>query len=1033
MDAGEPAHARRFMTDRFIVQPVLAVVVSVFVLLLGLRAAGTLPVREFPKTVNAFIEVDTTYYGAAADTVAGFITTPLENAIAHVDGIDYLTGQSATGQSTVTAYLRLNQDPDRALTEIQAQINSVKDQLPRESQTPTIHLESAGEGGALILAYHSTSMSPEQITDYLTRVVQPQLQAVPGVQAANIWGGQNFALRAWLDPVRLAARGLTAADVSAAMAANNFTSGAGSTTGQMVTIPLGITTGVHSPEEFRKLVIRQQNGAIVRLGDVARIELGSDNYQQSIRFSGQEAVLLDIEVVPNANVLDVIRHVRDKFYALRADLPQGLQADIANDATESVNASIHEVAKTLLESLLIVALVVFAFLRSARASLIPVVTIPLSLIGTFAILWVLGFSINLLTLLALVLATGLVVDDAIIVVENVSREISEGASTLDAALRSARSLSSPIIAMTVVLVAVYVPIALRTGLTGALFTEFALTLVGSVTVSAVLALTLSPMMCRFLLKPHRPRGGTGRPWLQQAYLPLLRASLAMRLPLVGFGVLVLAGSFLLYRGAKTELAPQEDHGFIIMGGAVAANSTVDLLKLYDDQIFHFEEAIPETLHTWAVDAPGQVQGGIRLKDWGQRTRPTSEILNGLQQKVATVAGESLALFQPSPLPGSFGQLPIGYVIKTTRPFSELDTVSAAVLDQARASGLFAYADRDLKIDLPQSTIVIDRDKVASLGLDMTRIGNVLNTLLSGGYVNYFDMAGRAYKVIPEVVRRQRLNPDQLNDYTVADINGIPVPLSAVARIVTTTVPEQINHFQQMNAATITAVPMPGVSQGDALRALDAIAARVLPAEYATDTSGPLRQFVQESSGFAATFGLAVVVIYLSLAALFGSFRDPLIILVSVPMSLTGALIFIYLGVHGATLNIYTEVGLVTLMGLISKHGILMVEVANEQQALGESKRAAIEHAALLRLRPILMTTGAMVLGVAPLVFATGAGSAARFAMGIVIATGLSIGTLFTLFVVPAFYVVLARRHGVEEGRSPSVSLAHGAAGMPVVR
>jgi multidrug efflux pump len=1003
---------KRFFTDRFIMQPVLAVVVSVFVLLLGLRAQSSLPVREFPKTVNAFIEVDTTYYGASADTVSGFITTPLENAISRVDGIDYLTGQSQTGQSTVTAFLRLNQDPDRALTEIQAQISSVKDQLPPQSQTPTVHLNTGGQGGTLILSFYSDVMSPEQVTDYLTRVVQPQIQAVRGVQATNIWGAENFALRAWLDPVKMAARGLTAADVSSALAANNFTSGAGSTTGQMVTIPLGITTGVHSAEEFRRLVIRQQNGAIVRLGDVATVELGSDNYQQSIRDNGRNAVLIDVQVVPNGNVLDIVKRVRERFDALQPDLPQGLNSAVVMDVTTSVNASIREVIKTLLESLAIVALVVFAFLRSARASLIPVVTIPLCLIGTFSILWALGFSINLLTLLALVLATGLVVDDAIIVVENVSREIAEGAAPLDAALRSARTLASPIVAMTVVLVAVYVPIAMRTGLTGALFTEFALTLVGSVTVSAVLALTLSPMMCRYLLKPgkHAHEAGTAEPLMQRLYRPALRAALMLRLPLVGFGVLVLAGSFLLYRGATTELAPQEDTGVIIMGGSVAPDSTVDLLKLYDDQVLAAEHTIPEIDDSWNVDVPGQAQGGMELTPWGVRTRSTASILNELQGKLGNIAGESLALFQPPPLPGSFGQLPIGYVIKTTRPFAELDTVSSEFLNRARATGLFAYADKDLKIDLPQSTIVIDRDKVASLGLDMTKIGNVLNTMLSGGYVNYFDMAGRAYKVIPEVERGQRLNPAQLANYTVADINGVPIPLSSVARIETTTVPEQISHFQQMNSATISAVPMPGVSQGDALRALDAIAAHVLPPEYATDTAGPLRQFVHESSGFAATFGLAVVVIYLSLAALFGSFRDPLIILVSVPMSLGGALVFIYLGVHGVTLNIYTEVGLVTLMGLISKHGILMVEVANEQQALGESKRAAIEHAAMLRLRPILMTAAAMVLGVAPLVFATGAGAAARFAMGIVIATGLSIGTLFTLFVVPAFYLVLARRH-----------------------
>ena len=1003
-------------TDLFILKPVLAIVVSVFILLLGLRAEQNLPVREFPKTVNAEIRVETTYYGAEAGVVAGFITTPMENAMARVDGIDYLFGSSSTGSSTVIAHLRLNVDPDKALIEIQTQISSIHDQLPPSSQTPSVHLITGGQGDTFIMGFHSALMSDAELTDYLTRVVQPQIQSLQGVQTAEVWGKQEFALRAWIDPNKLTAFGLTAADVSTALANNNFTSGAGQTAGQMVQIPLGITTGVHSARAFRELIVKQANGALVRLGDVAKVELGADNYQQVLSDDGFPAKFIDIEVVPNANVLDVITRVRERFNALQASLPQGLEADVAYDVTTSVRSSITEVVKTLAESLIIVSLVVFAFLRSARASLIPVVTIPLSLIGTFAVMWILGFSMNLLTLLALVLATGLVVDDAIIVVENVSREMAEGASALDAALRSARSLAGPIVAMTVVLIAVYIPIALRTGLTGALFTEFALTLVGSVTVSAILALTLSPMMCRFLLRRPSPgalRRKGSRSLLQRAYWPLLRAALSLRWPLVALGILVLAGSFYLYRGSTSELAPQEDAGFMMIGGAVAPTASVDMLKLYDKQITAIEKSMPETDSIFGFETTGQIGGGVVLKDFSQRTRSTNAVAAEVQKRVNSVAGESLSVFQPAPLPGSFGDMPIGYIIKTTRSFSELNEVTQRFLAEAKKLGMFGYIDSDLKIDQPQATIVIDRDKVAALGLDMTSIGNNLNTLLSGAYVGYFDLDGRSYKVMPEVIRSARLNPSQVMNYTIANLGGVPVPLSSVAHIETTTVPEQINHFQQMNAATISGVPLPGVTQGEAFAALNAIAARVLPPDYATDTSGPLRQFVQESSGFGATFGFAVIVIYLSLAALFGSFRDPLIILISVPMSLGGALLFIYFGVHGATLNLYSEVGLVTLMGLISKHGILMVEVANEQQELGKNKRAAIEHAALLRLRPILMTTAAMVLGVAPLVFASGSGAAARFAMGLVIASGLSIGTLFTLFVVPAFYVVLARQHRVE--------------------
>ncbi len=1011
-------------TDLFIRRPVLSVVVSVFVLLAGLGAEQRLPVRQFPRTVNAMIEVDTTYYGANADVVAGFITTPLENAIARVDGIDYITGSSSTGSSQIQAFLLINHDPDQALTEIQAQISAVHDQLPAQSQSPQIHL-AGGNNQSLVMAFHSRVLSTEQITDYLTRVAAPQFQSIPGVQSAQVDGAQNFALRAWLDPVRMAARGLTASDVAAAMTANNFTSGAGTTGGQMIQIPLGLTTSVHSAEEFRNLVIRQSGGAVVRLRDVARVELSSDNIQQKVTYNGVNSVFIMLGAVPTANTLDVVTRARARFDAISRQLPQGLAADVAYDATRSVRGSITEVIKTLLESLGIVALVVFAFLRSARASFIPVVTIPLSLVGTFAIIYLLGFSINLLTLLALVLATGLVVDDAIIVVENVSREIAEGASPLEAALRSARQLASPIIAMTVVLVAVYVPIALRRGLTGALFTEFAMTLVGSVTVSAVLALTLSPMMCRFLLKPARRNQAThetGADRMHRIYAAMLRPALAMRLPIVIFGVLVLVLSGYFYNGAHKELAPQEDEGFLQMGGTVSPTASFDQLMIYANQVSSIFSATPSLDGVFMFTNPGQIGGGMGLKPLSQRGS-ASTVAMQLQGSLSRIAGADVALFQPPSMPGSFGSLPIGYVLKTTQSFSDLDTVSSRFLDEARKTGLFAYIDRDLKIDLPQADVVIDRDKVAALGLDMQRVAGVLNTLLSGGYVNYFDMAGRSYKVIPEVQRADRLNPDQLGQFTIADIGGVPIPLSSVARIRMRVVPESVSHFQQMNSATISGVPMPGASTGDILRKLDEIAARVLPAGYATDTAGPLRQFVTESSGFAATFGFAVIVIYLALAALFGSFLDPLIILVSVPMSLAGALLFIYLGVHGASLNIYSEVGLVTLMGLISKHGILMVEVANEGQAAGLSKRAAIEHAALLRLRPILMTTAAMVLGVMPLVFATGNGAAARFAMGLVIATGLAIGTVFTLFVVPAFYLLLARRNpaAVVIARQPALA------------
>ncbi len=1000
------------ITDQFIRRPVLAIVVSVFILLLGAKAGFILPVRQFPQTVSATIQVSTTYYGADPTVVAGFITAPLERAISAVDGIDYMNSQSITGSSTITAYLRLNYDPYKALAELQTKVSSVSNALPPGSQVPQINIQTAGNQPTLIIGFNSRVMSPEQITDYLKRIVVPNMQSVDGVQGVDVWGAQPIALRAWLDPAKMAARGLNAADVSAAMAANNFVTGAGATSGQMMQTILGVNTDLHTERDFRDLVIRHTGDTITRLGDIADVKMGADDYSVSVIDDGTPGIFVAVDIVPTANVLEVINRANKRFKSIQEALPTGLNGHIEYDATVSVRESIYEVAKTLLESLVIVTLVVFAFLRSARASLIPVITIPLSLIGTFGMLYIFGFSINLLTLLALVLSTGLVVDDAIIVVENVAREIADGRSALEASLRSARQLTSPIIAMTVVLIAVYVPVALRSGLTGALFSEFALTLVGSVTVSAVLALALSPMMCRFLLKNEKAVVHKA-PLYERLYVPLLHRSLSVWPLMLAAGGAILVATIFFYQGAAQELAPQEDEGFMVVQGSAPSTATVDYLNLYSNQLTGIYNNLPEKLVTWQWNQPGSVQGGVVLKPWSQRHRNTNAVQADLQQQLFGVAGLNMALFQPPSLPGSFG-LPVEYVLKTTKSFADLDTISDEFKTEAIKSGMFAFVDRDLKIDQPQATVVIDRNKVAAIGLDMARVGSVLNTMLSGGYINYFSIDGHSYKVIPQVARKNRLNPDQVLSYTIADQNGVPVPLSAVAHIETHVVPEQISHFQQMNSATISAVPLPGVTQDAAKNAMDAIAGRILPPGYSTDASGPLRQYVQESSGFLSTFGLAMVVIYLSLSALFSSFRDPLIILVSVPMSMAGALVFIYFGVGGATLNIYTQVGLVTLMGLISKHGILMVEVANEQQALGRTKRAAIEHAAQLRLRPILMTTAAMVLGVLPLVFASGAGAAARFAMGLVIASGLAIGTLFTLFVLPSFYLLLARHHDHDE-------------------
>ncbi|HEX3441654.1 MAG TPA: efflux RND transporter permease subunit [Pseudolabrys sp.] len=1018
-------------TDIFIRRPVLATVVNLMILALGLRAIGALPILQYPRTENAVVTVATTYYGADPDVIAGFITTPLENAIAQANGIDYMSSTSQSGVSTITVYLRLNYDPDKALTEINTKVNSVLNQLPTGSQQPILTVKVGQTIDAMYLGFDSDAISRNKITDYLVRVVQPKLQAVVGVQTAEILGGQNFALRAWLDPSKLAAYGLTAADVSTALAANNYISGLGNTKGQMVQVNLTASTNLHSESEFANLIIKQANGAIVRLKDVANVTLGADDYESQVGFDGKQAVYVGIQVAPSANLLDVINGVRKVLPDIQAQLPNGLRGAVVYDSTEFVNSSISEVVHTLVEALIIVNLVVFLFLGSIRSVLIPMVAIPLSLVGTFTMMLAFGFSINLLTLLALVLAIGLVVDDAIIVVENVNRHLEEGKTPIAAALQAARELGRPIIAMTVVLVAVYVPIAFQGGLTGALFTEFAFTLVGAVTISAVVALTLSPMMSSRMLKAHDP---AHRDWQQRfiAFIDRNFEKLRVRyerwltgslnyLPVTFvFALLVLSSIYFLYSTAQSELAPQEDQGIVIASSTPAPNATLQQKLLYSRQVYETFMTHAETAHVFQIDVPGQSIAGMVLKPWDQRSKTSNQLQPVVQQQLSQIAGVRAAAFQLPPLPGSQG-LPVQFVITTTDSFDRLNQVAQQFLQEAVKSGDFIFLDSDLKIDNPESTVIIDRDKTAQLGLKMSDVGAAMGWMLGGGYVNYFSLDQRSYKVIPQVQQRDRLNIDQLRNYYVASVNGIPIPLSTIARIETKTVPESLNHFQQLNSATIQGVAAPGVAQADALNLLKDLSTRLLPQGYTVDYGGLSRQYVQESGGFVATFGFALIIIFLSLAALFESFRDPFIILVSVPMSIAGALIFISVGIGGATLNIYTEVGLVTLMGLISKHAILIVEFANELQQSGKSKREAIEEAAGIRLRPILMTTAAMVLGVIPLITATGAGAVSRFNMGLVIAAGLAIGTLFTLFVVPAVYILIGAdhsRHAEEEEAAP---------------
>lgn len=1013
------------ITDIFIRRPVLAIVLSLLILVLGIRSIGLLPIQQYPTIQSAVVTVTTNFIGANPDTISAFITTPLENAIAQANGIDYITSSSGQNVSNIQVNLLLNYDADKALTEINTQVNSVLNQLPTNSQSPTLQVTVGQSIASMYIGYYSDFLKSNQINDYLLRVIQPKLQAVHGVQTAQILGNNQFALRAWLDPSKLAGYGLTAADVGKILTQNNFVTPAGRTDGQTFILNLDTNTAQKSVEDFKNMVIKAKNNAIVRLKDIATVTMGSQNYNTSVTFNKKSAVYIGITVAPSANLLAVINGVKTVFDETQKQLPNGLSGTIVYDASSFVNSSIKEVIKSLAEAFFIVTAVVFLFLTSLRSLIIPIIAIPLSIIGTFFIMFALGYTINLLTLLALVLAIGLVVDDAIIVVENVHRHIEDGKSPFEAALLSAKELTKPIIAITVVLISVYLPIGFMGGLTGALFTEFAFTLAAAVTVSAVIALSLSPMMCSRLLNPHRLQSehrvivtlNTTIENITQKYEHAIKRVLQYLPVVIVFAAVILLSNIFLFKTSSSELAPQEDQGIMMAQTMTAGNASLDQTQQYTNQLDTIFEKYPETTHTFEINGTSGANnapslnnsiGGMVLSPWDARKKTTNQLEPIIQKQINnTVAGAKIALFQPPSLPGGGSGLPIQFVIETTDPFSSLNTITQEIVSRAQATGDFLYIDPDLKYDEQQTQIIINQDKIAEFGLTMQDVGNSISNFLSENYVNYFDFMGRSYQVIPQVNRWNRLTAKQLGDYYINTASGTPVSLATVTTLKNTVVPEFINHFQQMNSATISAVAVPYVSMGQALETLKNIAGQVLPQGYTIDYGAQSRQYIQESSALIVTFFLAMIIIYLSLSALFNSFLDPIIILISVPLSICGAMIFVSLGIGGATLNIYTEVGLVTLIGLISKHGILIVEFANDEQKAGKSKLDAIIAATAIRFRPILMTTAAMVLGVIPLILAVGAGAESRFDLGLVIATGISIGTLFTLFVVPSMYLWIA--------------------------
>jgi len=1009
----------RAVTDIFIRRPVLACVVSLLILVLGLRSIGLLTIRQFPYTENATITVTTYFIGADPGTVAGFVTTPLENSIAQANGIDYMTSSSTQSTSTIVVNLLLNYDSNAALSDINSKVNAVLNQLPPASQLPALSISIGQTINSMYIAFYSNVLQHNQITDYLLRVVQPKLQAINGVQNAQILGGQTYAMRVWLDPLKMSALGVTAQDIHFALAANDFIPAVGRTDGNMITINLSATTGLSTVEQFENLIVKAQGNTIVRIRDIATVTMGAQNYNSVVSFDNKDAVYIGILVTPKANLLTVVDKIRKVFPSIQAQLPEGLNAKIVYDASAYVHSAIKEVVKSLVEALIIVTVVIYLFLGSVRSVAIPSVTIPLSLIGAFLVMLLLHFSINLLSLLALVLAIGLVVDDAIIVVENAERHIEDGMKPFDAAIQGARELANPIIAITVVLVAVYLPIGFMGGLTGALFTEFAFTLAGSVTISAIIALTLSPMMCSKLLKPVAYHGGKNKfvKWidrqferLRDNYEKYLHRSLDFLPVTMVFALIILTSIYALYATSKSELAPMEDQGVIITQNITAPNASLEHTSLFSEPLAKYFLSWPDTDHTFKLDGYTGFNTslvGAALKPWDERNTTEMELVPKAQNKIDQISGIKGAAFQLPPLPGGRTGLPVQFVIQTANPLTSLNEIALNVIQEAWKTGLFLYLDSDLKIDKQQVTLELDRDKISHMGLTMQDVGNVLASSLSENYINYFNLDGRSYQVIPQTSRMERLNFNQILNYYIRTVEGEMVPLSTVVKFHSEVVPEQINHFQQLNAATISAIMAPGVTQGQALDALNKIAKQVLPTDYSVDYAAQSRQYVQEGSALIVTFFFALIIIYLSLAALFESFRDPLIVMISVPMSICGAMIFVSMGVGGASLNIYTEVGLVTLIGLISKHGILIVQFANDMQREGKHKREAVEIAAGIRLRPILMTTAAMVFGVIPLITASGAGAVSRYNIGLVIATGISIGTLFTLFVVPAMYLLLA--------------------------
>ena len=1003
-------------TDIFINRPVLAMVISLLIFVLGLRAIFDLQVRQYPQLENTVITVTTSYPGASASLMQGFITTPLEKRVASAGGVDYLTSTSTEGQSKIQANIILNYNPNDAFTNVMSKVAEAKYELPKASEDPVI-TKSTGDTFALMyVSFSSPQMTSEQITDYISRVVQPKIETIHGVSEAEILGGNNFAMRVWLNPKRMAALGVSPADVKSALLANNVQSAAGNTKGEYISLSITAHTDLQNQAGFQNLVIKQDKDQLVRLKDVARVELGSENYDSSVYFNKQKAVFMAVNATPEANPLTVITQVKKQLPILEKGFPPSLKSAVVFDATTFIRASLYEVLKTIAEAAVIVIAIIFLFLGSVRATIIPMITIPLSLIGVFSLMQAMGYSINLLTLLALVLAIGMVVDDAIVVLENIHRHMEEGLSALESALQGAREIAFPVIAMTFTLAAVYAPIGFMGGITGALFKEFAFTLAAAVILSGVIALTLSPMMCiRFftsedLKKPLANFVDQQFHRLKTTYTEYLSAVLECRQLITVFAMIVLMSCLFLFTTSQKELAPQEDQGVAWVMGQGPESANIRYIELFTQDlnaIYPKYQALQDYFIINGMSTPNTVGSGFLMKPWNDRSMNEKTLIASLNQDLSRIAGLQMQAVAPPALPGS-GLFPISFVITSVQPLSEVFSLAQTLMQDANQSGLFLFTFSDLKYDKPEVNLNINREKAAQMGISMDVLGDNLATALGGNYINRFSMDSRAYQVIPQLDRSFRLNPGDLRNIYLKTQAGNLVPLSAFTTLSYSTQPNQLSRFQQLNSATISGMMMPGKTIDQGLQFFREKAAKLFPSSVTYDYSGESRRFMQEGDALIIAFLFSLIFIFLVLSAQFESFRDPLVVMLSVPMAICGALLPISWGL--ATINIYTQVGLITLIGLISKHGILMVDFANHLRERDNlDSQAAIIQAASIRLRPILMTTAAMILGVVPLLLASGAGAVSRFDIGLVIAFGMAIGTMFTLFVVPFMYTLTSRR------------------------